>query len=94
MGYQLNPTFGLLPRHVSGLDGVIGMPLLHGSFEHLISNTPPLFIMGALLSATATRALISVNTIIVLLGGLLVWLLGSTAIHIGASGLTREQLRS
>ena len=30
--YALNAAFGLLPRQVSGLDGVVGMPFLHGSF--------------------------------------------------------------
>jgi membrane associated rhomboid family serine protease len=86
-GYRLNAAFGLIPREVSGLDGIAGMPLLHGSFGHLMSNTPPLLVMGALLAATATRALIAVNAVIVGAGGALVWLFGSTAIHIGASGL-------
>ena len=63
------------------------MPLLHGSFGHLTSNTPPLLVMGALLAATATRALIAVNAVIVGVGGMLVWLLGGSAVHIGASGL-------
>ena len=87
LGYSLNPAFGLIPREVAGLDGIVGMPLLHGSFAHLASNTPPLLVMGALLAATATRALIAVNAVIVGAGGALVWLLGSTAIHVGASGL-------
>ena len=86
-GYGLNFAFGLIPRQLTGLDGVLGMPMLHGSFSHLSSNTPPLLAMGALLAATATRALLAVNGIIVLLGGALVWLFGSPAIHIGASGL-------
>ncbi|MFQ6553522.1 rhomboid family intramembrane serine protease [Aestuariibius insulae] len=86
-GYRLNATFGLIPRRVSGLDGIAGMPVLHGSFTHLLSNTPPLLVMGALLAATATRALFAVNGIIIGMGGALVWLFGSTAIHIGASGL-------
>tara|TARA_Y100001951_G_C11239525_1_gene239634 strand:- start:48 stop:344 length:297 start_codon:yes stop_codon:yes gene_type:complete len=46
MGYGLNLTFGLIPRHVGGLDGVLAMPLLHGSFAHLMANTPPLLVMG------------------------------------------------
>lgn len=86
-GYRLNVVFGLIPRHFVGLDGIIGMPFLHGSFSHLMSNTPPLILMGALLAATATRALLVVNTVIVVLGGALVWLFGSPAIHVGASGL-------
>ena len=86
-GYGFNAAFGLIPRHVSGLDGVIAMPLLHGSFAHLLTNTPPLLVMGGLLVATATRALLAVNAAVIGLGGGLVWLFGSSAIHIGASGL-------
>ncbi|MEM7597821.1 MAG: rhomboid family intramembrane serine protease [Pseudomonadota bacterium] len=87
VGYELNVGFGLIPRHIVGLDGVLGMPFLHVSYPHLVANTPPLLLMGALLALTATRALILVNGIIVVLGGVLVWLLGSHAIHVGASGL-------
>ncbi|MEM6588451.1 MAG: rhomboid family intramembrane serine protease [Pseudomonadota bacterium] len=86
-GYGLNALFGLIPRHIGGVDGVLGMPFLHGSYDHLMSNTPPLLLMGGLLALTATRALIAVNGIIVGLGGALVWLFGETAIHVGASGL-------
>jgi membrane associated rhomboid family serine protease len=86
-GYGFNSAFGLIPRHVSGLDGIIAMPLLHGSFSHLMANTPPLLVMGGLLVATATRALLAVNAVVIGLGGGLVWLFGSSAIHIGASGL-------
>ena len=86
-GYGLNPAFGLIPRQLDGLDGVVAMPLLHGSFAHLMANTPPLLVMGGLLVATTTRALLPVNTIVIGLGGGLVWLFGGSAIHIGASGL-------
>lgn len=86
-GYGLNARFGLIPRQVAGLDGIVAMPLLHSDFGHLMSNTPPLVLMGVLLIATATRALMAVNLVVIGVGGGLVWLLGSTAIHIGASGL-------
>ncbi len=86
-GYGLNPAFGLIPTHGSGLDGVIAMPLLHGSFSHLMANTLPLLVMGGLLVATTTRALLSVNAVVIGFGGGLVWLFGGSAIHIGASGL-------
>ena len=85
--YALNAAFGLIPRQFSGLDGVVGMPFLHGSFEHLIANTPPLLLLGTLLAATVTRALVALNVVVVGMGGILVWLLGSSAIHIGSSGL-------
>lgn len=85
--YRLNGAFGLKPRQISGLDGVVAMPFLHGSFGHLMANTPPLLVMGGLLAATATRALLSVNVVVIGLGGVLVWLFGSFGIHVGASGL-------
>ena len=87
IGYGLNPAFGLIPRQLDGLDGVVAMPLLHGSFAHLMANTPPLLVMGGLLVTTTTRALLAVNAVVIGLGGGLVWLFGSSAIHIGASGL-------
>ena len=86
-GYRLNGAFGLIPREVTGLDGIAGMPILHGGFAHLAANTPPLLVMGGLLALTATRALVAVNAVVVGAGGLLVWLLGSPAVHVGASGL-------
>ena len=46
-GYGLNPAFGLIPRQLDGLDGVVAMPLMHGSFAHLMANTPPLLVMAA-----------------------------------------------
>lgn len=46
-GYSLNSAFGLVPRHVGGMDGIVAMPLLHGSFAHLIANTPPLLVETA-----------------------------------------------
>lgn len=86
-GYGLNPAFGLIPRYLGGLDGIIAMPLLHGSFGHLMANTPPLLVMGGLLVASTTRALLPVNAVVIGLGGGLVWVFGGSAIHIGASGL-------
>ncbi|MEO0752090.1 MAG: rhomboid family intramembrane serine protease [Pseudomonadota bacterium] len=86
-GYGLNAMFGLIPRQLYGLDGILGMPVLHSSPAHLASNTAPLILMGVLLVVTATRALLAVNAVIVGLGGALVWVFGSAAIHVGASGL-------
>lgn len=86
-GNSLNRTFGLIPRQLGGLDGIVAMPFLHVDFGHLMANTPPLLVMGGLLVATTTRALLAVNAMVIGLGGGLVWLLGSSAIHVGASGL-------
>lgn len=86
-GYALNDWLGLRPRSFGGLDGVLFMPFLHGSLSHAAANTIPLAILGSLLATTAKKVVLLASAIIVVLGGSGVWLFGSTAIHVGASGL-------
>ena len=86
-GYALNPLLGLTPRAVSGLDGILFMPLLHGSVGHAAANSVPLVVLGGLLAATARQVVLAASAIIVGLGGIGVWLFGQTAIHVGASEL-------
>ena len=88
VGYGLNSAFGLISRYLGGLDGVIALPLLHGSFAHLMGNTPPLLVMGGLLVATSTRALLPVNAVVIGLGGGLVWLFGSSEFLAGPFSVT------
>lgn len=69
------------------LRGVLLSPVLHGSFSHLLSNTLPLLVLGGLVALRGEKTLIGASLFVVLLGGLLVWLVGRPAVHIGASGL-------
>jgi membrane associated rhomboid family serine protease len=41
--------YGIIPRHIQGLKGVLYSPFLHGNRPHLISNTIPLFILLTIL---------------------------------------------
>ena len=86
-GYVFNTWLGLRPRTLSGLDGILFMPLLHGSIAHAAANTVPLAVLGGLLQATASRVSLAASGIIVGFAGAGVWLFGSSAIHVGASGL-------
>ncbi len=79
-------NFGLIPRDASGLIGIVTMPFLHGSLSHLINNTISLCVLLALLAGSRTRSWEIVVAVIVG-GGILLWLFGRPAIHIGASGL-------
>lgn len=83
--YDVN-TFGLTPRTSSGLYGILAMPFLHANFAHLTANTLPLLVLMMLLAGSKTNSWQVVVAIIVL-GGLLLWLFGRHATHIGASGL-------
>ncbi len=76
--------FGLVPRHLTGLIGIATMNFLHANWSHLISNSVPLFILLTLLAGSRARSW-RIVVMISLLGGLLLWLIGRPAIHIGAS---------
>ncbi len=78
--------WGVIPRTLGGLVGIVTMPLLHGSFAHLMSNTVPLLVLLCLLAGSRANS-IQVLALIWLLSGALLWSFGRTADHIGASGL-------
>lgn len=79
---------GIAPRELSGLDGVLWAPFLHGGFGHLIANTLPFLIMGAVIALSGFRVFAQVTVIVGLISGLGVWLFGpENTVHIGASGL-------
>lgn len=80
--------FGIVPRTGFGLIGILTAPLLHGSFNHLLSNTLPLLFLGGVIfffyqligTTVFFRSYIWTNT--------MVWLFGrSDSSHIGASGV-------
>ena len=79
--------YGIIPRHLSGLWGILWAPFLHGSSTHLAANTVPLLILGAILCARGRGEFIIVTMGGILLGGGLTWLFARSASHIGASGL-------
>lgn len=79
--------FGILPRTLRGLIGIIFSPFLHANFLHLIGNTIPLLVLGLLLVIFYEKIAPAVIGIVVIVGGGLVWVLGRSAIHIGASGV-------
>jgi membrane associated rhomboid family serine protease len=80
-------VFGILPRTQWGLVGIFTSPFLHGNFEHLFFNSIPLFILIDFLLINGVSTFITITLIIMIISGLLVWLLGRRAFHIGASGV-------
>ena len=78
---------GLRPGSVEGLIGVVTAPLLHANFQHILSNTLPMFIaMTATLYLYPNSAL-RVVPAVWLGSGLLAWFIARPSLHIGASGL-------
>lgn len=86
VGYDLT-QWGLRPRTLTGLIGIFTAPLLHGNLYHLVSNTVPLVILLFLTVQFYPKKSPAVISIIVVLGGLLVWIFARGAVHVGASGL-------
>lgn len=78
--------WGITPRHIGGIWGILFSPFLHANLGHLLSNFLPLMILLVLLLATQRDGWWIVLQI-VLLGGLLLWIFGRPAVHVGASGL-------
>ena len=80
--------YGIVPRSVDGLWGILWSPWLHGDFNHLIANTGPFLVLGTLVALRGMRDFMVATLAIMVLGGLGVWLTGgSHSVHIGASGL-------
>jgi len=78
--------YGVVPRRMVGLVGIPAMPFLHANLQHILSNTIPLFILLILLAGSRAESW-EVVVFVGLLGGLLLWIFGREAVHIGASGL-------
>jgi len=80
--------FGIHPRDVPGLWGILVAPLLHVGWVHLLANTGPFVVLGWLVMLRRISDFLVVTALAMLIGGLGVWLFGApNSIHVGASGL-------
>ena len=80
-------ALAVVPRRFHGLSGILGAPLVHGSFAHLAANTLPLLILGGMVAMRGVAYYVTATLAIVVLGGLGLWVFGRSAAHVGASGL-------
>lgn len=80
--------YGIHPRSLPGLWGILAAPILHAGWLHLIANTGPFVVLGWLVMLRRISDFLVVTALAILIGGLGVWLFGaSNSIHVGASGL-------
>lgn len=79
--------FGIFPRTLWGLAGLLFSPFIHADWTHLISNTLPFIILSFLLIYSYNSIKNQVMSILYLGSGILTWLIGRQSYHIGASGM-------
>lgn len=80
--------YGIVPRDPGSLSHVLTAPFLHGGFGHLLANTGPLAVLAFMSALRGAARFLVATLVIVVVGGLLVWLLGrGGSLHLGASEL-------
>lgn len=79
--------FGIYPREVYGLKGILFSPFLHGDIEHLANNSIALLVLLPILRYFYKEQLFVVLLFGIIFSGLGTWLLGRPSYHIGTSGL-------
>lgn len=80
--------FGIRPRNLDGLEGILASPFLHDGFGHLIANSVPLLVLGVTIALAGLSRLLAVTAIAALVGGVGTWLFApANTNHIGASGI-------
>ena len=79
--------FGVRPRQLAGLPGILLAPLLHGGPVHLFANSLPLLVLGTGMLYLYPNSVLKVLPAIYLGPGIAVWLFAEGGIHVGSSGL-------
>ncbi len=80
--------FGIWPRTMWGLVGIVFSPLLHAHAAHLMANAAPLFVLLILLFWDKHYYPERTLGLIWLASGVGTWLIGRTdSVHIGASSI-------
>ncbi|MEM7053681.1 MAG: rhomboid family intramembrane serine protease [Pseudomonadota bacterium] len=79
--------FGLRPRELMGLIGLVTTPLLHFNLAHIVSNSLPLMIGGTMMLYLYPNSSLRALPVIFFGSSALAWLFARESVHIGASGL-------
>ena len=79
--------WGVYPRRTEGLRGILFSPFIHSDIQHLFHNTIPLFVLSLSLFYFYRKISWQILLLGILLSGILTWIIGRPAYHIGASGV-------
>lgn len=78
---------GIRPQTAEGLIGIFTAPFIHADYDHLLSNTLPLLVVGTGLIYFYREISYRVIAMVWLFTNFWVWLAARPDTHIGASGL-------
>jgi membrane associated rhomboid family serine protease len=70
--YSLN-RFGLRPRRMDGLWGIVTQPFLHHDYSQTLADTAPLIGIGWVLLLSGVRVWATVSAIVLVVGGAISW---------------------
>lgn len=80
-------SYGIVPRTITGLRGILAAPFLHAGAGHLVANSIGFVLLGGLVLLRRPRDFTLVTLAGVVLGGLGTWAIGARGVHLGASGV-------
>ncbi|WP_297008340.1 rhomboid family intramembrane serine protease [uncultured Corynebacterium sp.] len=78
--------YGVGPREIEGLRGILVAPFLHVDVNHLLANTPACAVLVFLIALSGQKAVWVSSVCTVVVGGVGIWLTGpENSVHVGAS---------
>ncbi|NVK72171.1 MAG: rhomboid family intramembrane serine protease [Oceanospirillaceae bacterium] len=87
ISFNLN-QFGIRPRQLDGLTGILLSPFLHTGLYHIISNTISTLVLGCLLDLSVSPTRLRYIMFLGAIGsGIGVWCFGDGGIVVGSSGM-------
>ncbi|WP_413111740.1 rhomboid family intramembrane serine protease [Thaumasiovibrio sp. DFM-14] len=79
--------WGILPRQLSGLTGIVFAPVLHASWSHFFGNILSFYVLSFFLFQFGAARYYRVLFVSWILTGFAVWLFARAHYHIGLSGV-------
>jgi membrane associated rhomboid family serine protease len=87
-GLNIDFSFlGIYPLKLRGIPGIFTAPLIHSDIKHLADNSVAVFVLTTAIFYFYREVAFQVFSLVYIVTGTLVWIVGREAYHIGASGL-------
>ena len=80
-------NYGVYPQKINGLKGILFSPFIHKDLAHLLNNSYPILILGALLFSVYKKIASEIFIWLFFISGFWLWIIGRPVFHIGASGV-------